>query len=174
MNNMSITNRPNNWNIQHDRYRPLLRDICRRVRSEIRSQRISIETYVDNLKEPNRTRCKKKKEEEDYLRYSMVDLLQYEMHLHQEISCMQHRQNIGDAMFSPLHERIPVWKHERDEENEDDIDKCTFKIFWEHFAQGGARYCSKSRSQYNLPFSSTKPQSWRLIEQFEQVKWSTQ
>lgn len=54
------------------------------------------------------------------------------------------------------------------------IVKVTFKIFWVHLAQNGARYCSKSFSQYNLPFSSTKPHSCKLIEQFEQVKWSTQ
>ena len=50
----------------------------------------------------------------------------------------------------------------------------TFKIFCPHLAQCGARYCSKSCSQYNLPFSSTKPQSTKFAEQREHVKWSTQ
>ncbi len=46
----------------------------------------------------------------------------------------------------------------------------TFNIACEHLAQCGARNCSKSRSQYNFPFSSTKPHSTKLTEQFEHVK----
>ncbi len=44
----------------------------------------------------------------NYLRYNMVDLLQYEMFLNLMISCMQHIENIQDAKFFPMHEYIPI------------------------------------------------------------------
>ena len=45
--------------------------------------------------------------ERDYLRRSMVLLLQHEMFLFQSTSCMQYRGNIRDANFSPGLERTP-------------------------------------------------------------------
>ena len=111
--------------------------------------------------------------EKCYLRRSMVLLLRHEMFPFQLTSCTQCRGNIPDASFYPEHEHIPKM-HRRHRRRLRSDSMFTFKIFCAHFAQSTASICSKSFSQYSLPFSSTKPQSTRSTEQCEQVKWLTQ